>query len=79
MKRPTENFLCSFKCPFCRDKAEVTTEIESDGWTTVNGFCVGETEMICGVGFNFGTFGKGFTRQEMKESVMEVVGINFIN
>jgi hypothetical protein len=74
-----DKYLCSFKCPFCEDRAEVTTEIQIDGWTKVQGYCDGQTDKLCGIGFDFGTFGEGFTRQEMKESVMEVVGIRFIN
>ena len=75
----TDKFLCSFKCPFCEDKVEVTTEILKDGWTQVQGFCNGQTDKICAVGFDFGVFGKGFTQQEMKKSVMDVVGVRFIN
>lgn len=79
MKQPDQNFLCSFKCPFCGDRVEVTTEKYEDSWSNVRGFCDSQTSKICGMEFNFGIFGQGFTRQEMKESVMEVVGINFIN
>ncbi len=79
MKLPNQNFLCSFKCPFCGDRVEVTTERHEDDWTTVSGFCDSQQEKICGMEFNFGVFGSGFTQQEMKASVMEVVGINFIN
>lgn len=79
MKRPDQNFLCSFKCPFCGDRVEVTTEIKPDGWTAVIGACDSNTSKICGMDFDFGIFGTGVNRQTMKDSVMDVVGINFIN
>lgn len=67
--------LCSFKCPFCGDKVEVTTEAASDGWTKVHGYCGGEADKICGVGFDFGDFFTGCTEHEMDKSVMATVGI----
>ena len=79
MRRPTENFLCSFKCPFCGDRVEVTTEIKPDKWVEVRGSCDGQTEKICWIGFDFGVFGPGFNQQEMKSAVMEIVGTRFIN
>lgn len=79
MRRPTENFLCSFKCPFCGDRVEVNSETQPDGWSKVQGFCDNNTDKICAIEFDFGVYGGGFTREEMKQSVMEVVGINFIN
>lgn len=76
MKLPTEDFLCEFKCPFCGDRVEVTTEIDFDGWTKVHGYCDGQADRICGVGFEFGSFSKGVTLQVMKKSVMGMVGAN---
>lgn len=78
-RRPTENFLCSFKCPFCGDRVEVVTEKQFDDWTRVHGFCDSQNEKFCGTGFNFGVFGPGFNQQEMKSIIMEIVGTRFIN
>ena len=81
MRRPIsmDKYLCSFKCPFCGDRVEVTAEKHEDSWSTVRGHCDSNTDKICGMEFNFGTYGQGFTLQQMKESVMEVVGMRFIN
>jgi hypothetical protein len=79
MLMENQKFLCAFKCPFCGDKVTVASETQPDNWVKVHGFCEGQREMICAVGFDFGTFGPGFTIQARKESVMDVVGINFIN
>ena len=74
-----QKFLCAFKCPFCRDEVKVMDEIQPDGWVKVHGFCEGQNEMWCGVGFDFGVFGPGIGMQARKETVMGILGINFIN
>ena len=56
MRRPIsmDKYLCSFKCPFCGDRVEVTAEKHEDSWSTVRGHCDSNTDKICGMEFNYG-------------------------